>query len=150
MRSCTPWTWLSLCLLALVAGCNKRPTSTKFYEVTGKILFNGKPLPGGRITFIAVNGGFANTGNIGQDGQYKIEAPVGDVHISVDNTMLRQVAGAPHGPIASPGMMEHSGGELDQVKGTYVRIPDKFYQVDTSGLTYTVKPEAQSFDVTLE
>jgi hypothetical protein len=141
---------LPLFLLLLAVGCSHRLTSTKYVEVTGKVLYKGKPLPGGRITFVAVAGGFAGTGNIGQDGQYKVEAPIGDVQIGVDNSMLRQGRGAPHGPIASPEMMKRSGGEKDQVTGTYVPIPEKYQRPESSGLTYTVKSETQTHEVTLE
>ena len=47
-------------------------------------------------------------------------------------------------------MRQHSGGDPDPVKGTYVDIPSKYNMPDTSGLTYKVQPGDQTHDVTLD
>ncbi|HBI46455.1 MAG TPA: hypothetical protein DDY78_26920 [Planctomycetales bacterium] len=67
-------------------------------DVSGKVLFQGKPLPGGQVTFVVVKGGFASSGPIGENGNYQIKSPVGDVEISVDNRMLQQQRGKPTSP----------------------------------------------------
>jgi hypothetical protein len=143
-RAC--WLYLPLGLLVLGAGCQAgKPHSVPYAEVSGKVMYKGKPLPGGRITFVAVNGGFASSGTIHRDGTYKLDAPVGDVQIAVDNEMLRR----PHAMIQSEEMMRRSPGEKDPVKGTYVNIPDKYSSPDQSGLTCKVEPGAQTHDVNL-
>src|SRR5260370_1315116 len=76
---------LLLCLLVLTAGCSGGTGSVERAEVTGKVLFKGQPLPGGRVTFVTVQGGFAHGGTIDERGNYTLSAPVGEVRIAVDN-----------------------------------------------------------------
>jgi hypothetical protein len=144
------WRCLPLCLLVLAAGCTHRPSSTSYYEVSGLVTFKGKPLPGGRVNFVATTGGFAGGTNIGQDGHYKLQAPVGEVHISVDNSMLEHHRGQPMGAIQSEGMLKHSSGEKEPVQGHYIDIPRKYADAAQSGLTYTVQAQTQTFDIKLE
>ncbi len=79
---------LSLGLLALMSGCGQNIHSVEHTEVSGKVLFQGKPLSGGRVNFITVQGAFASSGKIDENGQYQLKAPVGDVRISVMNQKL--------------------------------------------------------------
>jgi hypothetical protein len=133
----------SFCLLILVTGCSGT-SSVQHAEVTGRVLFKGEPLPGGRLVFVATHGGFANTSTIGEDGSYKIKAPVGEVHIAVDNRMLQpRVARA-------PAPAKRTGESFNPVTGTYVPIPSKYYEPDQSGLVYTVRKGEQTYDIPLE
>jgi hypothetical protein len=146
-RLLTPFVGLQLLLLLFAAGCTHKPTSVNHVEVSGKVLYKGKPLPGGRVTFVATNGAFADSGNIEEDGTYKLNAPVGPVKISVNNQMLR----VQHAPVQNEEMMKRSGnGELHPIKGTFVAIPNKYYDAEASGLTYTVEPEPQKHDINLD
>ncbi len=112
-------------------------------EVSGKVLFKGKPLPGGMVTFMGPAGMFGNS-RIGEDGSYQLTAPVGEVKITVDNRMLA-VKEKPGEAALNP-----STAPRDPIKGKYVRLPDKYYSAETSGLTYTVTKGSQSFDVNLQ
>jgi hypothetical protein len=136
---------LALGLLALTVGCRGGRSSVAYTEVTGKVIFMGKGLPGGRLNFLAVNGGFAATGDIDQDGNYSIKAPVGEVQISVDNTMLQQGMEAPHPK--RPGSEEAS-----HLIGKYITIPTRYRDITRSGLKYTVKPgpAPQTHDIELD
>jgi len=132
--------------LVLAAGCSGGGGGSKFAtaEVSGKVLFKGKPLPGGSVSFLPdKTGGVAATATIDEQGNYKITAPVGPVRISVDNRMLQQKA--PHGHILKrPGADDPS-----LIKGQYVALPEKYYSPDSSGLTYTVEGGTQTHDITL-
>lgn len=75
-------------LLAVMTGCGQSPHSVDHTEVSGKVLFHGKPLPGGRVNFITVQGAFASSGKIEKDGHYTLAAPVGDAQISVMNEKI--------------------------------------------------------------
>jgi len=153
MRSSAPrafWRLLPLCLLAAAVGCNYTSKPPPYVSISGKVLYKGRPLPGGRITFVTVQGGFASAATIREDGSYQLSAPTGDVKISVDNSMLQPRRGTPTQPPQSEGMMKHSGGDPDPVKGQYVDIPSKYNMADTSGLTYKVQPGDQTHDVTLD
>ena len=141
----------SLGLLILLTGCGKRnPHAVEHAEVSGKVLFAGKPLPGGRITFRAANGTFAASEVIDENGNYKISAPVGDVKIAVDNTMLR-MKGKGGGPPKGMKAPRPPGAEKEAkpITGRYVNIPSQFMDPDASGLTYTVTGGAQTHDVEL-
>ncbi len=69
-------------------------------KVSGRVLFQGKPFPGGRVTFFHVNGEFASLCQIDENGNYQLEAPVGDVQISVMIGMLQSNSESkrPHAP----------------------------------------------------
>ena len=148
---------LSMVLLTGTTGCKKSLHSTQHEEVSGRVLFKGNPLPGGRVTFAALEGGFASSQPIDENGNYKINAPIGDVLISVDNRMFQPKGAAGKGkrPTQTPGPDQHpkrpdSQVEAEPTKGRrYVPIPVRYANCDTSGLTYTVKPGPQTHDIEL-
>jgi hypothetical protein len=136
-------------LLALAAGCGGGGTgSVEHAEVSGKVRFKGQPLPGGRITFVTVQGGFAHVGTIDEHGNYKIAAPVGAVRIAVDNRVLqkqKQKGAKDHVLSKRPG-----AAAPEPLKGDYVAIPPKYYSAESSGLKYTVLPGPQTFEIRLD
>ncbi len=148
---------LSLGLLAGTTGCSKTAHGTEHIQVSGKVLFKGKPLPGGRVTFAAIKDGFASSAPIDENGNYKLNAPIGEVLISVDNRMFQPkgAGGKGKGSAQTPGPEHHpkrpdSQVEAEPTKGRrYVPIPTRYANCDTSGLTYTVQPEPQTHDIEL-
>lgn len=112
--------------------------------MTGRVLFDGKPLPGGEVTFVTVKDGFASKGIIDEKGNYTISAPTGDVMISVDNRALGQSREA-----AMKGAGRPDAPPPTRLKGKYVEIPSKYFVPDTSGLTYTVINGPQTHDIQL-
>jgi len=137
-----------LLFLILLVGCTSSgPRSTEYADVSGKVYFKNQPLPGGRVNFVAVKGGFAGSGNIEEDGSYKVSAPVGECQIAVDNTML-----APRkGPAVSAPVLKKPGSEeVHQLKGKYVALPSKYEKAAESGQKYTVQKGAQTHDIKLE
>jgi hypothetical protein len=141
----------AICGLTGTLGCGGKtnPKEIKYSEVTGSVFMKDKkPLPGGRITFVTSEWGFAATGTIGEDGHYSVKAPVGAVKIAVDNSMLN--ARNKHDAPVSAGMKAHSGGEAVAFKGKFVAIPPKYYNADESGLTYMVTEGPQTHDIQLE
>jgi hypothetical protein len=136
---------LSLALLMGMAGCTKNPRSAEHTEVTGQVLFQGKPLPGGQVTFVSLKGGFASTGIIDENGNYQVKAPVGEVEISVTNRML-QSRGAANAPPHPSKAGEDAGKAL---KGRWVFIPKSYEDPHTSGLKYTVTPGSQTHTIEL-
>jgi hypothetical protein len=137
---------LSLGLLTVMAGCGE-PRSAEHADVSGKVLFQGKPLPGGEVSFVAVNGGFGSIGIIDENGNYQIKAPVGEVTIGVMNRML-----ASRGAKASRLLQKTQEGGAKQrqrLKGQYVKIPSQYEDPATSGLKYTVKRGPQTHDIEL-
>jgi len=165
--------WFSCCALLVVpawlVGCSQPQRSTEHAEVTGKVLFDNKPLPGGQISFVAVKGGFAASGKIDENGHYEIKAPIGEVTITVDNAALQVQGQAAGGGGAKKTIIKGKGsgsgggapppkelphpkevaGEVQAVKGKWVSIPSRYSNADTSELKYTVTPGPQTHDVNL-
>jgi hypothetical protein len=133
----------------LAVGCARR--SVEHIEVSGRVLYQGKPLPGGKVNFVSVEGEqtFASSGVIDEKGNYTIKAPVGPVLIGVDNRMLKPQRGAPAG-FVKKGAGRPDAGDPTPVKGAYKAIPPKFWTPDTSGLTYTVTKGEQTHDIELK
>jgi hypothetical protein len=145
---------LALGLLVVAAGCGKdKKKAPPYAEVSGTVLFHGKPLPGGQVTFVN-EGGFTGSATIDENGKYKLSAPTGTVKIAVDNAMLQTGGGGRGrgpGPPQNKPMLKRPGAEAPQkMPGHYVQIPQKYYNPEDSGLTYTVTSGAQTHDITLE
>lgn len=142
---------LSLGLLILITGCGGVRKGEEQAEVSGRVLFQGKPLPGGRVSFVAVNGGIANSDFIDENGNYKIKAPIGDVKVGVDNSMLEPKRFGGGGPPKGLNHPRPPGQEAQEkpIKGQFVRIPEQYKDPSTSGLSYTVKKGAQTHDIEL-
>ncbi len=148
-----------LLVLALAAGCGGQGT------VTGQVLYNGKPVRGGWVTFRPADAG-KNTVNapLDADGNFTATLPAGEVRIAVDNRELEdQAADRRTAPTLPPELKlppgVKPGGEPPppaqktappKSHGLYVPIPEKYYDVDTSNLTYTVKTGVQAHNIELK
>jgi len=143
-RFCVP-----LCWVVLAVACDRSRHSVEHVEVTGQVLYKGKPLPGGEVTFVTVKDAFASTGIIDERGNYKISAPVGEVKIGVDNQMLNPQASGAKQPNASRGAGRPDAGAPTPMKGTFVRIPPKYKDPEQSGLTYTVTKDETTHKIEL-
>jgi hypothetical protein len=142
----------SLLVLALASGCGSKTT-----RASGQVLLDGKPLPGGIVTFVPVEGKAPATATIQEDGTFDMpNAPVGPVQVTVNNLALKpgkpEVAEAPRrkgprGRIPPPAVeqakRERLGvpqkGEPEKMPGTYVPIPPEYLRIETSGLTLNVQ-----------
>jgi hypothetical protein len=119
-----------LLLLLILAGCSSSKNSA--YEVSGKVTYQGTPLPGGTITFQSTSDKdkVGRTG-INEDGSYKLgNAPVGDVKIYF---------------IGPSRPSDTSKGKAPPVK-----LDAKYLKPETSGVAYTVKEGVQTFDIDLK
>jgi hypothetical protein len=166
-----PWSahrcrWLAcrsgpLLLLAVAVGCGPREG-----QLSGQVLYKGKPVPGGWVTFRPANDR-ANTVNarIDENGHYEARLPVGDAKVAVDNRALyhppreRPAGGLPPGIKLPPEAMKSVGGGApaappenapEQLPGNYVPLPPKYYDVDSSGLKVTVTGAGQSYNIDLQ
>ncbi len=136
-----PTRFLHLCLFVAILGCNAQtgeqtPTAT----VSGKAtLPDGKPLPGGRITFeLATAANKLASADIKLDGTYEaIGVPQGECKITIDNRFLK--------PIANPTAADTKPDPSLK----YVHINDKFSKAETSGLSTTVVGPTHHYDVEL-
>lgn len=134
-------------LLFLGVGCSTKRREVKHADVTGKVLFRGKPLPGGQVVFVTVKGGFNSSAVIDEKGNYQISAPVGEVTIAVDNGMLEPQ----RGPSVQGFHPKSPDAEETEkpIKGRWVNIPHSYADPSTSDLKYTVKPGPQTYNIEL-
>jgi hypothetical protein len=151
-----------LFLLLASAGC-----SVPRGKVSGQVLYKGKPLPGGRITFRPADPKENSvSAELDEQGNYEAVLPAGEVNICVDNRELEPRTGG--GPPLPPGLPLSpearkmlTKGKTDHVEpksddnlpkplhGQYVKIPNKFYKAETSGLTFLVTGGDQKRDIEL-
>jgi hypothetical protein len=137
-------------LLLPLMGCSSAGT------VTGKVTFQGKPLPAGTVIFVPEKGGGAFRSEI-FNGDYKVEkVPSGPVKIAVTTPssstppmdyIMKMRPPAEVLQKVAPGKSPEDFTK--QPPPQTEPIPKKFSDPDTSGLTYTVKGGSQVFDINL-
>ncbi len=161
-----------ICVVSSIAwtavGCG--PSTGK---VSGTVSVGGKPVPAGLITF-RPDDPAANTvsAELDREGRFSIELPVGPCRVALDNREYqprpKAGAGVPSGIALSPEVMaklrQSSAAstpppEIDPTKtadapppresGLYIPLPEKYYQVESSGLTFTVEPGEKTQDFKL-
>ena len=158
MKSCLRITWAGLVVLAGLAlvgcGAGKAP-------VSGSVTYKGKALPSGVVSFVGSDNQVAS-GHIGADGSYSVPAvAVGPAKVSVQVATVGKksiMMGPPSGDkkMTSGGpkdMAERSAittGEGAATPAAVVQIPLEYGNPDTSGLTFTVQPGANTFDIDLK
>lgn len=135
--ACLPW----------IAGCGVR--ESKLAEsgatLTGTITYKDAPI---EFAMVIVQGDndVTTTGKVGDDGKYKVEnVPLGTVKIAV-NTQAGQ------SDFQTKSMQQNSAA-LDP-KATkkptlpkFVDVPQKYFDVKTSGLTTTIQKGENTFDI---
>lgn len=158
---------LGLLLIApLVIGCGKSNG-----KISGRVLLNGTPLPGGRVTFRPADPKSNPViVDLDEEGKYRATLPVGEVQVSVDNRELEPRAKPVAG--SSPALPPEVRKAMDKAKaesapptqppaekspstpptphGKYVSIPPKYYTIEQSGLKYTVEPGEHQQDIELK
>ncbi len=124
------------CVFALVlavglsAGCSRDKRQT----VHGTVTFKGEKLTAGTVRILGPGDQLA-TAEIRPDGTFAVtDVPPGEVRIAIVDT-----ASGSSG--AGPG----AGAAAKRV-----RIPDKYKDVKTSGLVYTLAPDADKLEVKLD
>lgn len=104
-------------LIACALGCSQKPVDPNRTTVSGAVIYDGKPLPAGSISFESSEKGIATSTPI-KDGSYSTDrAPTGNVAIGVNTASIQY--GNP---------------------AKFVPIPAKYADSATSGLSFEVKP----------
>lgn len=157
-----------LLLLPFLIGCGTNKT-----KVSGRVLYKGKPLPGGSVLFRPADSKQNSiTAELDEQGNYEVTLPAGEVQVAVDNRELEPIADAPSGglppglpaaarealtkakpssppPDAPPPAADNSSAPT-KPRGKYIRIPTKYYDTETSDLKFTVQPGSQTHDIELK
>jgi hypothetical protein len=142
--------------LPLVGGCGSSEG-----KLSGQVLYQGKPLPGGRLTFRPADPRLNSVSvPISAEGTYEATLPVGDVTICVDNRELQPASRPPGEKRLPPGVKLPPPDKTDEAPpprnepsrtaGTYVPIPEKYYEAENSGLKHTVKGGAETHNIELQ
>jgi hypothetical protein len=144
----------ALFLLPLLTGCGVGQG-----QVKGKVLYDGNPVPGGRVTFRPADPRQNSvSAEVDEQGNYQVTLPVGEVKVCFDNRELEPQAslGAPLPPGLSPEVQKKlgSGGSNSTRDGTggrpsarYVQVPERYHEIETSNLQFQVKRGEQKQDI---
>lgn len=138
---------LGLLVFALVSGCGGGKG-----DVTGKVTFEGKPIPWGRITFVSKGGNQLAISSSIKNGEYKIVGcPAGLAKISVESFLARKSETEVKNPLAKGfGPPKTADSPPPEAIGKHLEIPQILGNPESSGLEYTVKRGEQSFDFDLK
>jgi hypothetical protein len=124
-----------------VAGCGKPQWGGR---VSGKVLYKGKPLPSGAVTFLGPEGRAANAEII--DGYYAIARPP---HGECKITVLTAPDVAP-GALPAFAPADAPADKIIKPRGKYVPIPERYARPETSGLVFAVTDTAQTHNIELK
>jgi hypothetical protein len=159
--ACRPCQRNRLAVITLIAltigGCGRARSEG---TVSGHVQVDGKPLPGGSVTFIPTEPGANSvTAEIDQSGHFgPVVLPAGEVMVTVDNrTLAPKPAKAPiplpKGLSAEARAKINVGreaGPAPRPNPNYVLIPTRYHMAETcEELRFTVAPGEQTHDIAL-
>jgi len=134
-------------VVSFAVGCGPR-----FGEVSGEVTYQGKPIPGGMVTFRPQEESMNSvTFVLERDGKFKVQLPVGNVKVCLDNREFEPRPATM--PAMAPGLnlppevaksMQASSKESNRVSDRWVKIPLKYYELESTDLEFKVKGGQQS------
>jgi hypothetical protein len=114
--------------LLLLTGCGGGEAT---YSVSGKVTYQGQPVTGGLINFLA-SGQQPLGGAIESDGSYAFDLPAGEYQVRID----------------TPPEMPSTWKEGDQQTTLGPRqVPEQFASYSTSGLQATVSDDSSTHQI---
>jgi hypothetical protein len=137
-RTLSRWTLVAALLATTLTGCSQ-PIGT----VSGKVAFQGQPVPAGSITFIHADG-TTRSGSI-HEGSYSVaKIPPGACTILVMSL-------PPPRSLWNPEKKVLVGGERASSKfGTPTPLPSRYSDPKDSDLHYEIKAGRQTFNIELK
>jgi hypothetical protein len=153
---------LALGVVLGVAGCNTGPASG---TVSGKVSYKGAPLKGGTVmVFPTGEGKNPVSAEIKEDGTYTAEkVPTGPAKLSVETESLKPPMVMGQGPAGGGGSAgkkyqppppdpkvktePYAPPDPSERAKRYVKIPEKYSNPDSSGLTTMVKTGNNEFNI---
>lgn len=134
-------------LLFSTIGCGEKGGAKN--SVSGKVLFNSKPVTG-TVTFIGADGKEAAS-PINPDGSYNVpDPPLGEDKITIQGIPGMADAPRPQIPTTNaPGMDDAMKKSLESPSSSGVAPPAK-YASPTNGLTFKVTGGKQTFNIDLK
>jgi len=134
--------------LVLVSGCQKGNPNA-LAKLSGKVTYKGAPVTGGNLMLTAKKGGAINSIIISPDGTYSLtDLPEGEMTVTIETESIKESGAEEYGGKKMPTSPQPKGANI--VKGKYVKIPDKYNNINTSGLsvTLTAGDNTKDFDLT--
>jgi len=150
---------LTVSAMVVVMGCSGDDTGLgRRYKVTGKVTYNGAPVPHGTVNFIPSKPpspeGRAATGQI-KDGSYSLSttgnddgALPGEYNVAIVS-MDVDMASAASSPAEGGRVHEGDDKWRNAMKNAKKLIPDKYGVSETSGLKATVESSPKTIDFPL-
>jgi len=89
---------LIIVLLLGLVGCSKGRPEPKRFPATGTVTLDGKPLKEGKISFVNVQAGMNDTGDI-KDGKFEVQAQAGEKKVEI--SAIRTLPPKPDDPMKS-------------------------------------------------
>jgi len=136
--------------LFLIVGCGPR-----MGYLSGEVTYRDKPVPGGILTFRPTVDSYNSVSyELGRDGKFYVEIPAGQATVCIDNLEFEPRSATM--PALPPGMslppdvvksMQASSKEPAKVSDRWVKLPSKYYQVETSGIKIEIKGGKQSIQI---
>ena len=140
--------WLWVAAIATVVGCG--PSGPTYWPITGKVTFRGEPVSVAQLRLSNSDAGIDVIVPLDADGRFTIITgdkkglPEGEYHVAVVPKLdFSKMQTEPNGrpiPSTMPTFEERHPKN----------IPDQYHNPMTSGLTLTVKPEPNVFDVEMK
>jgi hypothetical protein len=135
-------------VLVLACGCGGRAA-----KLSGHVTYKGQPVGGGSVSFYPKTGG-GYSAIIAPDGTYTTtDLPPGEMAVAIETESAKgkeiteQTGGGGHKAPMSP---RPGAGEGAPRGGQYVKIPDKYKNQETSGLSVTLTSGPQTKDFPLD
>lgn len=126
---------LSATVWASACGCSSPPQAQETV-VTGSVTLDGERLTMGEVYFETEDGKASARGELEPDGTFRVpSAPLGKVRAAVRTANFAQYAAQK----TKDGKTITIGGR----SGTYVPVPKRYEDTATSGLTFTITPDAR-------
>ena len=149
------WLAVLICMCSLV-GCQP-PRGV----LEGEIIFDSKPLPGGMLSFVSIGSNkkltVEGSAELSREGTFKIELPVGEVMIGVDNREFEPMPAT--GPATLPGenlpaevrkSLQESTKASSKVSDRWVQIPERYYLPETSKINIKIAKGTQKIQIELK
>lgn len=138
------WSVCFIAMTSLFCGCG--PSGPEYWPVSGKVTFQGKPVSAASIRFSNPKGGVDMYVDLDAESKYvvigeKKGLPEGTYQVAIIPKLnYDNVKTGPDGQVIPSTMPSQNRPD----------IPTKYQEPATSGLTMTVKPESNAFDVDMQ
>ncbi len=132
-------------LSLLLTGCEKKSAT-----VSGKVLFDGKPLSQGHVSF-RIDNTHESSSIIDQDGSYQVKCEPGNAKITVRVSEFRPLAAGAKGKM-DPAKFGAKGTVVNEKTRDkdLIKIPPKYSDPEQTPLTLPVKPGSQQHDIEIK